>query len=195
MKRGIRWPAGLLAVVLGTGAMAAEKENPKIEAIRRLYQAALAPDEGEDGEENTGGLSLSGSRIMPGTGNQNVSVTFHEVRLRSEPRMPFVLRLITVEYNVAAHPFRQEFLFNDAGQLVFHFRRDDCGEHRGYFDGGKLLRVVRQRVEEGESCQEKIPGPARLQKDTGFSAAEQQQAREVQENAQTLNKLYTKALW
>jgi hypothetical protein len=190
---------GLLGLVLGTGAVAEspKADGPKIEAIRRLYQGAIAKDDSEE-QDNTGGLTLSGGRLMPGSGQQDVSVTFHEVRVPvAEPDQPgrMMLRLITVKYNVAANPFHQEYLLDDAGQLVFYFSKDPCGEQRTYFDGGKLLRVARQRHEEDGYCQEKLPGPARVQKDAGFSAAEQQRARELQENAQTLSRFYKKAIW
>ena len=135
-----------------------------VESIRKEYQgvkewiALMSEDFPADGippeyYELRVLQNLAGS----GPHRENIRMYYGELESEEEgdPYPPHFLRFATAEYNFAAREYREEYLFDDKGQVMFiyvltpdvTYSMETVRELRMWFDGDRLLRFTAKKAE------------------------------------------------
>ena len=136
-----------------------------IESIRKEYNAVqemiamMTPDEDGFDAWPPEYYDINVVQNLPATGGHREKIRMYYGELPSEeegdPYPPHYLRFVTAEYNFAAREFREEYLFDNKGQLLFIYAltpdvNEDLSavyELRMWFDGKRLLRFTAKRAE------------------------------------------------
>jgi hypothetical protein len=144
----------LLVVVLSLifgAAISAQTVDKRVDAIRSLYTSTSSAIETAEKEAPYSEIYVAELAVNK-TGNQypavgtysNISKFYYTYGDREKDPYPSRLMKINVVTKRAAMITNSEFLFNDAGQLVFGYVRMDGVERREtrlYFAGGQLIKM------------------------------------------------------
>ena len=144
-------------------ALSTEAQNT-IESIRKEYQgvkewiALMSEDFPSDGIPPEY-YELHVVQNLPGSGPHHENIRMYYGELESEeegdPYPPHFLRFATAEYNYAAREYREEYLFDNKGQLLFiyiltpgvTYSMETVHELRMWFDGDHLLYFTAKKAE------------------------------------------------
>ena len=132
-----------LCCLLPVDAQTSQGAKERVAEIRKMYAQAKEDiansqqmaSEGQPGNETV----VNSSYMMPGTGPAKcLTHYYYTLNYEEEPgRYFFTPYFITNSYNVAAHKYYQEFLFDKEGELVFYYERNNQSgkdeETRFYF--------------------------------------------------------------
>ncbi len=153
MKRKIALVSIFLIAALG---VLAQTDKP-VEKIRKFYtqtaeKARLAETDAEQGQ--MGDLVMNelvinkGNHQWRAVGIYQLTYNFFYQGGKSERHLyPDQLVMVKAERKIAARSYREEYLFDNAGYLVFYFQKSENddqtpAERRVYFAAGKALRIV-----------------------------------------------------
>ena len=147
LSRGFPFVLFLLASSL---QIAAQQDDKRIEAIRRLsMQVNEQIEESERVEEGTGIycnelIVNKGDKSWPAVGIYRTVIKFYYT-FGDREKNPYPNRLlkITVTTNRSDRQEYAEYLFNPAGQLIFHYEKGSDktdSERRYYFASERLIR-------------------------------------------------------
>ena len=153
----------IACLLLFYGAAAAE-DMQEITAIRKTYADTKRLVSG--GQLNTQEITAT-LLVIPGIGSPvQHAVFYHALDEGPSGETDFSLRLITYYYQHAGRLFYEEFLFDEAGELIFYFAEQGNGDiyqpeetvwndgERYYFSGGKLIRKLGGDITEGDTDSE-----------------------------------------
>ena len=143
MKRVCFSLMAMLMMTLTAGAQSSPEAKARVAEIRKMYAAAkedISNSQKMVKERQPGNETVVNSNYMlPGTG-PGKCVTHYYYKLNYEEELDryfFTPYFITNSYNVAAHKYYQEFLFDKEGDLVFYYERNNQSgkdeETRFYF--------------------------------------------------------------
>ena len=154
MKKQLLCVSIILLVCLGAYAQNAEKTVEKIRAVYNevAEKASLCEavnDRGEMGDLVMNELAINkrNHRWRAVGINQQTYKFFYKGGDTEEHMYPDQLVLVKVSRRVSDRTYQEEYLFSDAGELLFYFQKAENdklvpAERRVYFSGVRPVRVV-----------------------------------------------------
>jgi hypothetical protein len=173
-------------------AVSAQSPNKAVESIRKAYadaaeKARLAEtddEHGEIGELVMNELTVnSRNHQWRAVGIYGQAFKFFYKGGNSEAHLyPDELVMVKAERSVSNRKYKEEYLFDGNGRLIFYFQRAENdemvpAERRIYFDAGRAVRVI----EDGKTRDK-------------LSAADLRSAREVQAAAVKLRDVFLRTI-
>lgn len=173
-------------------AVSAQSPNKAVESIRKAYadaaeKARLAEtddEHGEIGELVMNELTVnSRNHQWRAVGIYGQTFKFFYKGGNSEAHLyPDELVMVKAERSVSNRKYKEEYLFDGNGRLIFYFQRAENdemvpAERRIYFDAGRAVRVI----EDGKTRDK-------------LSAADLRSAREVQAAAVKLRDVFLRTI-
>ena len=173
-------------------AVSAQSPNKAVESIRKAYadaaeKARLAEtddEHGEIGELVMNELTVnSRNHQWRAVGIYGQAFKFFYKGGNSEAHLyPDELVMVKAERSVSNRKYKEEYLFDGNGRLIFYFQRAENdemvpAERRIYFDAGRAVRVI----EDGKTRD-------------NLSAADLRSAREVQAAAVKLRDVFLRTI-
>lgn len=178
--------------LLAALAVSAQSPAKAVESIRKAYtdtaeKARLAEtddEQGEIGELVMNELTINSRRHQwRAVGIYGQTFKFFYKGGNSEAHLyPDELVMVKAERTASNRKYREEYLYDAAGRLIFYFQRAENdetvpAERRIYFDAGRAVRVI----EDGKTRDK-------------LSAADLRSAREVQSAAVKLRDVFTRTI-
>lgn len=164
-------------------SVALAAEPPAVVTLRAKYQAMLDTAAQQPDARHT----VITRHVLPGTGPQTKTAELFysehddgEDPKSGEPRTRRVLDRVVLTWNIAAMPFKTEYVFVD-GALAFVHEVEGSGscvnsERRWYLERGALIRL---RTSPEEGC----TAPAPLNRDGSFTKADRDAVKRLQGEA------------
>ena len=154
-----------LIFICGVRPIEAQTRDKRVEDIRRIYQETNEQISAAEKNFAESTIFLSelvvnkGGTMYPAVGNfRNTIKFYYAYGNREENPYPNRLLKITVSTNRAAQHEWSEYLFDQAGRLIFYYEKmgeELETESRFYFASGKTIRIQRgQRIMDINSRQE-----------------------------------------
>jgi hypothetical protein len=173
-----RRPPTPLAIWLALAALlaaapAAAQDPAEVVAIRRHYESVgrrvEGAERGEDGQIYSTELVVNATnQSWPASGIYQVRYAFHFERGDGEST-PSRLLKVEMRTEVSARHYAAEYLFDEAGALVFYFARaaeeSEQAETRVYYTKGRAIRLVRDaKVSDRPTAEERAVADAAARK-------------------------------
>lgn len=151
MKKNLNRVINFLTLFLLFGAFVltiSAQNDKRIEEIQKIYRETneKIAESNENGEYSSVYLSElvvnKNNGSYPAVGNyKTVAKFYYTYGDREKNPYPNRLLKIEIETNRAARTENSEFLFNEAGQLIFYFGKKDETELRIYFSAEKTFKI------------------------------------------------------
>ncbi len=159
------------AVLVAASAffVSAQNVDRQIEAIREAYSEANAKIAAAESDPESATVYInelrvnSGRASWPAVGIYNSTIKFY-YEIRGEGPYPNSLFKVNARTERSARVETEEFLFDDAGKLIFFFGNDGDAETRAYFADGRSIRLLKGTTNIGLATQSARSEIAAIQK-------------------------------
>jgi hypothetical protein len=164
-KRLLAFNLALLSCIFFVSGNSIRAQDKAIEQIRRMAEELDAKIKlSEQGAEDSAYAGIVSNELVvnrnehvwPAVGNYQATYKFYYDNAQTEGHhYPDRLRKVVMKSKLSDRSYYAEYLFNEAGALVFYYAKPDepqVGnetppvEQRLYFSGGRLIRIIKAQT-------------------------------------------------